>query len=112
MKISIDIDCSPQEARAFFGLPNVEPIQEAGMTYGVQVDVMAPVEMYDALHAEVVRSTEALVEGLLLHIGRRTAEGFRVVARPMWIAGTRENRRLRLWNEHGWLLAEFQPSGR
>lgn len=40
------------------------------------------------------------------------AEGFQVVARPMWIAGTRENRRLRLWNEHGWLLAEFQPSGR
>lgn len=29
MKISIDIDCSPQEARAFFGLPNVEPMQEA-----------------------------------------------------------------------------------
>ncbi|HET9355137.1 MAG TPA: META domain-containing protein, partial [Sphingomicrobium sp.] len=28
------------------------------------------------------------------------AEGFRVVARPMWIAGTRENRRLRLWNEN------------
>lgn len=29
MKITIDIDCSPQEARAFFGLPNVEPMQEA-----------------------------------------------------------------------------------
>ena len=29
MKITIDIDCTPQEARAFFGLPNVEPMQEA-----------------------------------------------------------------------------------
>ena len=29
MKITIDIDCTPQEARAFFGLPDVEPIQEA-----------------------------------------------------------------------------------
>jgi kynurenine formamidase len=29
MKIKIDIDCTPQEARAFFGLPDVEPIQEA-----------------------------------------------------------------------------------
>jgi hypothetical protein len=29
MKISIDIDCSPLEARAFFGLPNVEPMQDA-----------------------------------------------------------------------------------
>ena len=49
------------------------------MTYGVQVDVTGPVEMYDALHAEVVRVTEARVEGLLLHIGRRTADGFRVI---------------------------------
>ena len=28
MKISIDIDCTPQEARTFFGLPNIEPMQE------------------------------------------------------------------------------------
>ena len=31
MKITIDIDCTPQEARAFFGLPNVEPMQDALM---------------------------------------------------------------------------------
>ncbi|MBT3334482.1 MAG: hypothetical protein HN394_23505 [Rhodospirillaceae bacterium] len=29
MKIKIDIDCSPQEARAFLGLPDVAPMQEA-----------------------------------------------------------------------------------
>jgi len=29
MKITIDIDCTPQEARTFFGLPNVEPMQDA-----------------------------------------------------------------------------------
>jgi hypothetical protein len=29
MKITIDIDCTPQEARTFFGLPHVEPMQEA-----------------------------------------------------------------------------------
>jgi len=29
MKITIDIDCTPQEARAFLGLPNVEPMQDA-----------------------------------------------------------------------------------
>jgi hypothetical protein len=29
MKITIDIDCTPQEARSFLGLPNVEPMQEA-----------------------------------------------------------------------------------
>lgn len=29
MKIKIDIDCSPQEARSFLGLPDVEPMQRA-----------------------------------------------------------------------------------
>src|SRR5690606_12085695 len=31
MKISIDIDCTPQEARSFLGLPDVAPMQEALM---------------------------------------------------------------------------------
>jgi hypothetical protein len=29
MKIKIDIECTPEEARAFFGLPHLEPLQEA-----------------------------------------------------------------------------------
>ena len=28
MKIKLDIDCTPAEARAFFGLPDVAPLQE------------------------------------------------------------------------------------
>ena len=31
MKITVDIDCTPEEARAFFGLPDVQPMQEALM---------------------------------------------------------------------------------
>lgn len=31
MKISIDIDCTPEEARDFFGLPDVKPMQDALM---------------------------------------------------------------------------------
>ncbi len=31
MKVRIDIDCSPDEARAFFGLPAVESLQKAMM---------------------------------------------------------------------------------
>ena len=31
MKITIDIDCTPQEARSFLGLPDVEPMQQALM---------------------------------------------------------------------------------
>ena len=28
MKISFDIDCTPEELRGFFGLPDVRPMQE------------------------------------------------------------------------------------
>ncbi len=31
MKIHVDIDCTPEEARAFLGLPDVVPMQEALM---------------------------------------------------------------------------------
>ncbi|MCE7886498.1 MAG: hypothetical protein DYH13_03220 [Alphaproteobacteria bacterium PRO2] len=31
MKVKFDIECTPQEARAFFGLPDVEPMQAALM---------------------------------------------------------------------------------
>ncbi len=31
MKITVDIDCTPQEARTFLGLPDVEKMQEAVM---------------------------------------------------------------------------------
>jgi hypothetical protein len=31
MKVTIEIDCTPIEARQFFGLPNVEPLQTAMM---------------------------------------------------------------------------------
>lgn len=28
MKVTVNIDCSPQEARSFFGLPDVEPLND------------------------------------------------------------------------------------
>jgi len=28
MKVTVDIDCTPQEARSFFGLPDVEPLND------------------------------------------------------------------------------------
>jgi hypothetical protein len=49
------------------------------MTYAHVVDVSAPVEMYDALHAEIVRRSDATVDGLLVHVGRPTATGFQVL---------------------------------
>ncbi len=29
MKITFDVDCTPEEARIFFGLPEVKPMQDA-----------------------------------------------------------------------------------
>jgi hypothetical protein len=44
MKITVDVDCTPEEARAFLGLPDVKPMQDA---------LLAQVEerMTNALHA-------------------------------------------------------------
>jgi hypothetical protein len=48
------------------------------MAYGFVMDVPAPVEFYDALHAEIGRRTTGGVDGLLVHIGRETRDGFQV----------------------------------
>lgn len=31
MKISVDVECTPEELRAFLGLPDVQPMQQALM---------------------------------------------------------------------------------
>lgn len=31
MKVTVNVDCTPEEARSFLGLPDVQPIQEAVM---------------------------------------------------------------------------------
>ena len=31
MKINLEIDCTPEEARRFFGLPDLQPMQQAVM---------------------------------------------------------------------------------
>ncbi len=49
------------------------------MTYGIVFDMAAPIDSYDALHAEIGRRSAGRVEGMLLHIGRETPGGFQVV---------------------------------
>ena len=48
------------------------------MAYGFVMDVAAPIQFYDVLHAEIGRRTIGGVDGLLLHVGRETREGFQV----------------------------------
>jgi hypothetical protein len=46
MKVTIDIDCTPDEARAFLGLPDVRPMQEAVMKE-VQARTMQALQAMD-----------------------------------------------------------------
>ena len=48
------------------------------MAHGLVMDVPAPIEFYDALHAEIGRRTAGGVDGMLLHVGRATRGGFQV----------------------------------
>ena len=47
MKITLDVDCTPEEARAFLGLPDVAPIQaavieEVGKRMSAGLEAMEP----------------------------------------------------------------------
>lgn len=46
MKVKIDIDCTPEEARSFFGLPDVKPLQDV-MMKEVEQRMMANVQAMD-----------------------------------------------------------------
>ena len=44
--------------------------------YGVITTVPAPSEMYDGMHAEMVKRVGMSIDGLLVHVGRATTGGF------------------------------------
>ncbi len=48
------------------------------MAYGFTTRVPEPIEMYDALHAKILAQSGLDVDGLLLHVGRTTNDGFEV----------------------------------
>ena len=52
MKVNIEIDCTPDEARTFLGLPYVKPLQEA---------VMASIERH-MLDAAAAMSPDAVMK--------------------------------------------------
>ena len=50
MKVTVNIDCTPQEARTFFGQPDLEPfnawlVEEMRSRYAQNLDAMRPEEM-------------------------------------------------------------------
>ena len=69
MKFRIDIDCTPQEARTFLGLPDVESVQKA-MAEEIEsrlraaLDRMDPERMFETW-MPAVRGCEDLMKALV-----------------------------------------------
>jgi hypothetical protein len=75
MKIKINIDCTPEEARTFFGLPDVQPIQRA-MMERFQAQMEKQMEQLDP--TEIMKMW--LTPGM---------EGISQFQKAMWSAATR-----------------------
>ena len=70
MKFRIDVDCTPQEARAFFGLTDVEPMQKAMMA-----------EVQKRMQAAVA---EMSPEAVMKTWGPNVMKGFEEMQRAFW----------------------------
>jgi hypothetical protein len=74
MKITLDIDCTAEEARQFFGLPEVRPLQDA-LLHEVQerlsanIKAMDPKAMLDLWLPATLKGFEQLQELLLSRMG-------------------------------------------
>ncbi len=71
MKLTIDIDCTPQEARQFLGFPDVEGLNEmviAEMTKRAQaeMDTLADPEKYFARMANVTGKSMEAMQAMML----------------------------------------------
>ena len=79
MKVTVEIDCTPDEARQFFGLPDVKPMQAA---------LMAKVE------AQMTESVERFSPDALLRTWLSLvppgAEGFRDQLERFFRAGAKQ----------------------
>ena len=70
MKIKLDIDCTAEEARQFFGLPEVRPLQEALLNevqerLSANIRAMDPKAMLESWLPATLKGFEQLQELLL-----------------------------------------------
>jgi hypothetical protein len=47
--------------------------------HGVSTNLSGPIEMYDGMHAEMVKRVGTSVDGWLVHVGRARADGCQVL---------------------------------
>lgn len=70
MKITVDIDCTPEEARSFLGLPDVRPMQDALMK-----------QMQDRISANLAAMDPEVLAKTWLPVGIQSLEQ---VQKMMW----------------------------
>lgn len=76
MKFTVNIDCTPDEARAFFGLPDVKPLQEALLRevqerLSTNIKAMDPEAMLKTWLPATLKGFEQLQELFLSQLGGR-----------------------------------------
>jgi hypothetical protein len=70
VKVTIEIDCTPEEARVFMGLPDVKPMQEKVMAQMERqmlegIDVLAPDAVLKSWMGGLPASAEQMREAFL-----------------------------------------------
>jgi hypothetical protein len=80
VKIHLDIECTPAEARAFFGLPDVAPMQEAVLRELQQrmlenARLMSPEAMFRAWMPFATQGVEELRKVFSSSTGRKRRSG-------------------------------------
>jgi hypothetical protein len=75
MKIKLDIDCTPEEVREFFGLPRVKPVQEELLKevqerLRANIKAMDPEAMLKTWLPATIQGFEQLQEMFLRQMGR------------------------------------------
>ena len=76
MKVHLDIDCSPEEARAFFGLPDVGPLQQ---------------KLMQEVEARTIAAMHAMDPDTLLKTWLPASmQGFEQLQKMFWGAAARE----------------------
>jgi len=74
MKLKLDVDCTPEEARTFLGLPDVKPMQQALLSeveerLGASLKAMDPEAMLKTWLPATFKGFEQLQEMFIAQLG-------------------------------------------
>ncbi len=94
MKVTVDIDCTPLEARQFFGLPDVQPMQQA---------ILA--EMEKRTLAEMEKFSPENMLQTWFSSGQQGADMFAKLLSRMALTPGEKSQVMRAWTVAGLLMA-------